>query len=146
MHKKCAVTEKESLLTVKTLKEFCTILLRHKTNIFTDHKTLICKTHDCKRITWWCSLLKDHCPNFVCVPGKKNVAANALSRLDIMTTDIERRKLNQVLLCDITNKQEMTHHCDPNPSCVEQCQALHSDNHFCPEICFSQQLMATFLS
>ena len=63
-----------------------------------------------------------------------------------MEADIEHKRLAQVLFCDITKEEEMTCHCDPNPSHTEQHQALHSNNHFCPEICFSQQVMATFLS
>ena len=80
------------------------------------------------------------------MPGKKNIAADALSRLDAMDPDIKCKKLSSIPLCDVTNKEEMSHCCDPNPSHVEQHRALHSNNPFCPEICFSQQVMATFLS
>ena len=106
---------------VETLKEFCTILLGHELNVFTDHKNLVHKTHNCERVTRWRSLLEDYGPNFMHMPRKKNVAADVLSRLDVMDADVKHRKLNQVPLCDITNEQEMTCHCDPNPSCMEQC-------------------------
>ena len=77
---------------VETLKEFCTVLLGHESNVFTDHKNLTHKTHNCERIMRWCLLLEDHGPNFTHTPGKKNVAANALSRLNIMEADVEHEK------------------------------------------------------
>ena len=44
------VTEKELLSIVKTLKEFCTILLGQLLKIYTDHKNLTCKNFNTDRV------------------------------------------------------------------------------------------------
>ena len=41
-HQKYAVTERELLIIVETLKEFRTILIGKKLRIYTDHKNLTC--------------------------------------------------------------------------------------------------------
>ena len=69
--KNCAAAKKESLSTAETLKEFCTILLGHKINVFADHKNPVYETHNCKNVMWWQSLLEDYGPNFACIPERK---------------------------------------------------------------------------
>jgi hypothetical protein len=50
---------------------------------FTDHKNLTYKNFNAKRVMRWRLALKEFGPDLQCVKGKKNIVADALSRLDI---------------------------------------------------------------
>ena len=76
------VAEKELLSIVETFKEFRTILLGQKLKVYTDHLNLLCKAHANQRVTRWRLLLEEYGPELIYLPGKKNVVADALSRLE----------------------------------------------------------------
>jgi hypothetical protein len=81
-------SERELLSIVQTLKEFRTILLGHEIKIFTDHLNLIKpKTvSQSNRLMRWRLLIGELVPTFNCIPGPKNVVADALSRLPKVRT------------------------------------------------------------
>ena len=77
-------TERELLSTIETCKEYKNILLGYPIIVFTDHKNNTfngLKASD--RVLRWLLLLEEYGVTFEYLPGKKNVVADALSRLDI---------------------------------------------------------------
>ena len=56
--KRYIVTEKELLSIVKTLKEFCTILLSQQMKTFTEHKNLTCKNFNADYLLRWRLILE----------------------------------------------------------------------------------------
>ena len=74
------VTEKELLSIVKTLKEFCTILLVQQFKICTDHKNLTCKNFNNHRVLWWRHIIEEYSPDINYIPGAKNMVVYALSQ------------------------------------------------------------------
>ena len=75
------VTEKELLSIVKTLKEFCTILLGQRLKIYTDHKHLTCKNFNNNRVLRWRLILEEYSPDIDYIWGEKIIAADALYKL-----------------------------------------------------------------
>ena len=75
-------TERELLSIVETLKEFKTILLGQQIVIHTDHKNLTCKNFNMEHVMRWRLLLEEYSPEIKYISGKKNIIADALSRLD----------------------------------------------------------------
>jgi RNase H-like domain found in reverse transcriptase len=72
------------LSTIETCKEYKNILLGYPIIVYTDHKNNTfngLKSSD--RVLRWLLLLEEYGVTFVYLPGKKNVVADALSRLDI---------------------------------------------------------------
>ena len=78
------VGEREMLSIVKTLNEFCTMLLGHKLKIYTDHKNLTKLTTVSKspRIQRWQWTIEEFGPDLAYINGPRNVVADALSGLD----------------------------------------------------------------
>ena len=66
---------------MESFKEFRTILLGHKLKIFTDHKNLTCINFNTDRVLRWILILELYGPDIDYIPGKKNIAADTLSRL-----------------------------------------------------------------
>jgi len=93
--KNYTVAEKELLSIVETFKEFRTILLGQQLNAHADHQNLLCKAHANQRATRWRLLIEEHGPNLICLPGKKNVVADALSRLDKTNDNEPTTELNE---------------------------------------------------
>ena len=75
--------ERELLSIVETLKEFRNILLGQRITVYTDHKNLTCKNYNSNRVMRWRLLLEEYGPDIQHLPGKHNIVADALSRLDI---------------------------------------------------------------
>jgi hypothetical protein len=75
------VTELELLAIVETLREYKCILLGHLITIYMDHKNLTFSNFTTDRVTCWRLILEEYGPNIVYLPGKRNIIANALSRL-----------------------------------------------------------------
>ena len=63
------VTEKELLSIVKTLKEFCTILLVQQLSIYTYHENITCKKFNNYRVLWWRLLLEEYGPDIKYITG-----------------------------------------------------------------------------
>ena len=78
---KYTTTERELLAIVETLKEFRNILLGQKIIVHTDHQNLTYKNFNTDRVMRWHLILEEYGPNLKYIQGKKNVVADALSRL-----------------------------------------------------------------
>ena len=69
---------------VKIPREFQSILLRNEIEIFSDHenRTRPTASHASRRIIRWKWFCDEFGPKLTFIPGLKNAAADALSRLD----------------------------------------------------------------
>ena len=78
------ITEKELLSIVETLKEFKYLLLGNRITVHTDHRTLTYPDtkHTCDRVLRQRLLLEEYGCDIRYIEGAKNVAADALSRLE----------------------------------------------------------------
>ena len=52
--------------------------------MYTDHKNLTYKTFNTERVMKWRFILEEYNPQLIYIQGSKNIAADALSRLDIV--------------------------------------------------------------
>ena len=91
-------TERELLAIVETLKEYRNILLGQNITVFTDHKNLTTKNFNTDRVMRWRLLLEEYGPELKYLEGHKNIVADALSRLNIKTTETELKDLQSLLL------------------------------------------------
>jgi hypothetical protein len=82
-------TERKLLYIVKTLKEFCTILLGQRIKVHTDHENLTYKTFNLERVMRLQLYIDEYLPELQYIKGTHNVVADALSRLDVNETPIE---------------------------------------------------------
>ena len=72
---------------VETLKEFRNILLGHRIRIYTDHKNLTYVNFNTERVMRWRLIIEEYSPELIYVKGETNIVADALSRLDLATSD-----------------------------------------------------------
>ena len=84
---KYTTTERELLAIVETLKEFRNILLGQKIIVHTDHQNLRYKNFNTDRVMRWRLILEEYGPDLQYIQGKKNVVADALSRLQMENED-----------------------------------------------------------
>jgi RNase H-like domain found in reverse transcriptase/Integrase zinc binding domain len=82
-------TERELLAIVETLKEFKNILIGQRIRVYTDHKNLIYKDFNTERVLRWRLSIEEFGPEILYVKGINNPVADALSRLDIASNDME---------------------------------------------------------
>jgi hypothetical protein len=92
--KRYTSTERELLSAIETCKEYKNTLLGYPIIVFTDHENNTfngLKVHASGRVllTCWLLLLEEYGETFEYFPGKKNVVADALSRLDIDSLKIQ---------------------------------------------------------
>ena len=80
------ITERELLSIVETLKEFQYILLGQQIKVYTDDKRLTCKIFNIERVMQWRLILEEQNPELIYIQDSNNIAADALSRLDIVDT------------------------------------------------------------
>ena len=76
--------EQELLSIVETLKSFENILMGQKLVVHTDHLNLLYRKLASGRLIRWRMILEEYGPKFEHIEGKKNVVADALSRLDMI--------------------------------------------------------------
>ncbi|KAH9131876.1 hypothetical protein AeRB84_021591 [Aphanomyces euteiches] len=81
------VTEQEMLSIVELLKEYRNILLGRKIVIYTDHKNLSFTKFTNPRVHRWRLIVEEFGPTIKYTRGTTNVAADALSRLNIQNTE-----------------------------------------------------------
>ena len=79
-------TECELLSIVKTLKEFKNILLGQHIVVYTDHKNLTYKNFNMEHIMRWWLLIKEFGPTIEYIKGTKNIIADVLSRLNLVSS------------------------------------------------------------
>ena len=89
------VTEKELLSVVFACNKFRTYILGYSVTVRTDHKS-ISFLKNCKlshgRLARWTLVLQEYNINWEYVPGKKNIAADILSRVNITNQTYEGEK------------------------------------------------------
>jgi hypothetical protein len=93
--KRYTTTERELFSAIETCKEYKNILLGYPIIVFTYHKNNTfngLKASDRVLHTCWILLLQEYGVTFEYLPGKKNVIADALSRLEI---DRQKKKQNK---------------------------------------------------
>lgn len=95
------VIDKRMLSIVELLKEYRVTLLGHKIKIYADHKNL---TYDgtifqSDQLLWQHLLIDKYGAELIHIEGKKNVVANALSRLD-MVEKVDESKINEYYASD----------------------------------------------
>jgi len=76
-------TERELLSIVETLKEYRNILLGHQVIVHTDHKNLVYKHFNTKRVMRWRLIIEEFGPELRYIKGEHNIVADTLSRLEI---------------------------------------------------------------
>ena len=79
--------EHELLSIVETQKEFRNMILVQQIKVYTDHKNLTYKTFNTERVMRWRLILEENNPKLIYIQGSRNIAAHALSRLDIVDTN-----------------------------------------------------------
>ena len=79
-------TERELLSIVETLKEFKNILLAQQIVVYTNHKNLTYKNFNTEHVMRWWLLIEEFGPTIEYVKGPKNIVANALSRLNLVSS------------------------------------------------------------
>ena len=85
-------TERELLSIVETLKEFRNILLGQRIVVHTDHKNLTCKNFNTERVMRWRLILEEYGPDLRYIKGEDNIVADALSRLDMVDTEVQQHE------------------------------------------------------
>ena len=119
---------------MEVLKEFHTILLGQKINVCTNHKNLIHKDHNDHRVIRWQLLLEEHGPEFICIKGVRNIAADAMSHLETAPSNVAEATTEEETTLlgteDCHSMQVMASflgHNDAKPSiiCDEDCNELH---------------------
>jgi hypothetical protein len=92
--------DRELLSAIETCKEYKNILLGYPIIVFTDHKNNTfygLNASDRVLRTCWILLLEEYGVTFEYFPGKKNVVADALFRLDIDSLKIQEEEVLTLL-------------------------------------------------
>ena len=75
--------ERELISIVGTLKEFKTILLGQKLQIYTDHKNLTYTEFNTDIVLIWRLILKEYGPDIEYINGERNILIDRLSRIPL---------------------------------------------------------------
>ena len=78
-------TTESELSIIETLKEFKNILLGQQIVVYTNHKNLTYKNFKMECVMRWRLLIEEFGPTIKYIKGPKNIVANALSRLDLVS-------------------------------------------------------------
>ena len=73
---------------METLKEFRTILLGHCITVYTDHKNLTFENFTTARVLSWRLMLEEYGPEIKYIKEPDNDAADPLSGLPLITSDV----------------------------------------------------------
>ena len=106
------VTEKELLSVVFACNKFRTYALGYQITVRTDHKSISflknCKLNH-RRLTRWSLTLQEYNLNWEYIPGKKNIAADTLSRVNIGDQTFEGEKETIIKLYHIIKSLSLIH-------------------------------------
>ena len=80
-------TERELLGDMETLKAYQNILFGYKLIAHADHKNMVHKTFNTKRVMRWRLLIEEFGPDLRYIKGKNNIIADVLSRMKIQEED-----------------------------------------------------------
>ena len=72
---------------METQNEFRNISLGQQIKVFTDHKNLTYKILNKESIMRWRLILEEYNPELIYIQGSKNIAADVISRFDIVGTN-----------------------------------------------------------
>ena len=78
-------TEHELLSIIETLKEFKNILLGQQIVVYTDHKNLTYENFNMECVMRWQLLIEEFGPTIEYIKGPKNIVADVLSRLNLVS-------------------------------------------------------------
>ena len=115
-------TERELLSIVKTLKEFKNILLGQQIVVYTNHKNLTYKNLNTEHIMRWWLLIEEFGPTIEYIKGPKNIVANALSRLDLVSLPSD---LQDLVDCYGLNKDDLPSDAFPITYQLINCKQNH---------------------
>ena len=146
------VTEKELLSVVFSCGKFRTYILGYPITVRTDHKS-ISFLRNCKlshgRLTRWSLVLQEYDLNWEYIPGKKNIVADTLSRVNIKEQTYEGEKetvikiyhiiKNRTDLANIMKEMERQQAQDPKLSKILS-RLTDKDDHISQYYCKHQGL------
>jgi hypothetical protein len=95
--KRYTTTERELLSIVETFKEFRTILMGQQLIVHTDHENLTYKHFNTDCVMRWRLFIEECSPDLRYIKGELNIAADALSRLEIMNTPMDEAHFTESL-------------------------------------------------
>ena len=126
--------EKELLSIVETLKEFRSMLLGARLNIFTDHKNLThqLSTFTTQRVLRWKILLEEYNPTYHYIPGPENNVADALSRTPTASlfAESDTSHLNPTPDTDVFTFPELAESLLALPTCEAPTASHHVEDIF----------------
>jgi hypothetical protein len=73
---------------VKTLKEFCNVLLGQQIMVHTDHQNLTHKNFNTEHVMRWGLIIEEFGPTMEYIKGPKNIVTDTLSHLKL-ASDME---------------------------------------------------------
>ena len=79
-------TKCELLSIIETLKEFKNILMGQQIVVYTDHKNLTYNNFNMECVMRWRLLIEEFGPTIEYIKGPKNIVADALSRLNLVSS------------------------------------------------------------
>jgi len=94
--KRYTTTERELLSIVETLKEFRNILLGQCIKVYTDHKNLTYTNFNTERVMRWQLIIEEYSPELIYLKGQTNIVADALSRLELATSEISNEEMHDM--------------------------------------------------
>jgi len=90
-------TERELLSIVETLKMFRTILMGQQLIVHTDHENLTYKHFNSDRVMRWRLFIEEYSPDLRYIKGEKNIVADAMSRLEMLDTPMDKADFTEAL-------------------------------------------------
>jgi len=141
--------EKELLAIVYCLKEFRTILLGARLNVYTDHRNLTFRTLNTQRVLRWRLYLEEYDVNLQYIEGKDNVLADCFSRLPRMpkpTTNEKRYAKAKTVNFNQLSTSKQAEEDDPLEELVSYYNQLSLDGIVEHQLAIDPAVMESFLN